>query len=184
MTMSDAKGRSAGRVVHALPGRVRICFPQIKRNPARAQEVKGILAGLPGVEGVSANTTTGSVVIEYDTRQMEVLVDSAKGAMAQLGAEGEDVRRWLVPPVDEISAEWDIAQLLLSRLGAVNRLVKDLTGGLDLRTLVPLALFFLGVRSLAVSKKPLPPDWHTLFWFAFATFIALNPLPPPPAANR
>jgi len=164
--MSDAKGRSAGRVVHALPGRVRICFPQIKRNPARAQEVKGILAGLPGVE------------------QMEVLVDSAKGAMAQLGAEGEDVRRWLVPPVDEISAEWDIAQLLLSRLGAVNRLVKDLTGGLDLRTLVPLALFFLGVRSLAVSKKPLPPDWHTLFWFAFATFIALNPLPPPPAANR
>jgi hypothetical protein len=32
----------------------------------------------------------------------------------------------------------------------------------------------LGVGGLLLGGTPVLPEWHTFFWFAFGTFIALN----------
>jgi hypothetical protein len=45
----------------------------------------------------------------------------------------------------------------------------------DLQVLVPLSLFFLGVRSLLLVETLPFPAWYDYFWFAFGTFIALHP---------
>ncbi|MGA8571655.1 MAG: HMA2 domain-containing protein [Desulfobaccales bacterium] len=57
--------------VHALEGRLRIKLPEIKRAALKAREVERHLHGLAGVESVSANPTTGNVLILYNPQAIE-----------------------------------------------------------------------------------------------------------------
>jgi hypothetical protein len=59
-------------------------------------------------------------------------------------------------------------------LSAINSEVGRITGGLDLKLLIPMTLLFFGVRSLWTSKQRSPPAWYDFFWFAFSTFVLLN----------
>lgn len=52
--------------LHEVPGRLRIKIPEIKGNPALADEVKCFVTNLPGVASATVNTLTGSVVIMHD----------------------------------------------------------------------------------------------------------------------
>jgi len=54
--------------VHALEGRLRIKLPKIKRALREALEVELRLEQVAGVEEVSANPTTGNVLILYNPR--------------------------------------------------------------------------------------------------------------------
>ncbi len=54
--------------VHALEGRLRIKVPEVKGAPGKAREIEGHLALCPGVEEVSANPITGSVLVFYNPR--------------------------------------------------------------------------------------------------------------------
>ena len=62
----------------------------------------------------------------------------------------------------------------MDSLAALNAQVAELTGGLDLKLLAPLALLFLGVRSLWTSKQKTFPAWYDYLWFGFSTFVMLN----------
>lgn len=52
--------------LHALPGRLRIKIPSLRRNLHQAQELVRLLNGLSGVESAAANTVTGSITVRYD----------------------------------------------------------------------------------------------------------------------
>jgi hypothetical protein len=54
--------------VHAVEGRLRIKVPEVKGAPLKAREIEGHLALCPGVEEVSANPITGSVLVLYNPR--------------------------------------------------------------------------------------------------------------------
>jgi copper chaperone CopZ len=56
----------ASTYVHALEGRLRIKLPKIKRALREALEVELRLEQVAGVEEVSANPTTGNVLILYN----------------------------------------------------------------------------------------------------------------------
>lgn len=59
--------RKAGiDVKHYIPGRLRIAVAQVKHNPALAQDIQRSLGSLPGITGVEAHPTTGSVLILFD----------------------------------------------------------------------------------------------------------------------
>jgi hypothetical protein len=58
----------ASTYVHSLEGRLRIKLPKIKRALREALEVELRLQQLTGVEEVSANPTTGNVLILYNPR--------------------------------------------------------------------------------------------------------------------
>jgi predicted sugar kinase len=51
--------------VHHVPGRLRVCIPEIRRNTARAAEVNRLLE-IYGVDHVKVNHLTGSVVVRFD----------------------------------------------------------------------------------------------------------------------
>lgn len=53
-------------LVHHTPGRLRVKIPDIQGSPRRTKDVCGLLERLEGIESVSANTKTGSIVILYD----------------------------------------------------------------------------------------------------------------------
>jgi hypothetical protein len=57
---------------------------------------------------------------------------------------------------------------------ALNARISQLTGGLDLKILVPLTLIFFGLRGLWQSEKITAPPWFTLLWSGFASFVMLN----------
>jgi hypothetical protein len=57
--------------VHALEGRLRIKLLEIKRAVTKAREVERQLQQFTGVDYVSANPTTGNVLILYDPRVIE-----------------------------------------------------------------------------------------------------------------
>jgi hypothetical protein len=54
--------------MHSLEGRLRIKIPQVKGAAEKALEVERHLRRLTGVESVSANPVTGSVLILYNPR--------------------------------------------------------------------------------------------------------------------
>jgi hypothetical protein len=62
--------------IHALDGRLRIKAPKVKGSPARALEVESRLRQVDGIDHVTANPTTGNILILYNScriAQQEVL---------------------------------------------------------------------------------------------------------------
>lgn len=58
--------------IHQVPGRLRIKNPEIKNNPGMARDMQACLLDAVGVERVTVNSVTGSVIINYDP---DVLAD-------------------------------------------------------------------------------------------------------------
>lgn len=66
--------------VHALEGRLRIKIPKVKGADRKAQEVERHLRQSAGIDYVSANPTTGNVLILYNSRliDQEDIISSLK----------------------------------------------------------------------------------------------------------
>jgi copper chaperone CopZ len=57
--------------VHNVPGRLRVRIPAVKNNPGKGLDVRTVLRKVDGIESISINTMTGSVVIKYDSRSLD-----------------------------------------------------------------------------------------------------------------
>lgn len=167
-------------VVHAVPGRVRLRVDRVRGNPALAQKAQEKLGRLPGIKEVEAKPQTGSVLIYYDVAGL-----LAEGALAAL----TDGFSELFPEMGAAATNLGIESLigglaagettrsstsLVKSLEAINAEVTRITGGLDLKLLIPMTLLSLGVRSLWTSKELAVPAWYDYLWFAFSTFVMLN----------
>jgi hypothetical protein len=58
--------------VHHVPGRVRVKIPGLKYQEHRAEKIRNLFSGLYGVDKISVNTLTGSVVLYYDQSVLSV----------------------------------------------------------------------------------------------------------------
>jgi hypothetical protein len=166
------------QVVHALPGRVRLKVAGVKGNPGLAGKVRKKLAAVPGIRQVEANPVTGNVLIHYDHAAIQT-AEALEPLAAILGE--------FCPEVEALSLLGQLASLtenlssganpgggLITGMKALNAEVGRITGGLDLKLLAPLTLFFFGVRSLLAAGKTTVPAWHDYFWFAFSSLVMLN----------
>lgn len=54
-------------VAHQVPGRVRMKVASAKGNPELLKQIGETFGTIPGIERVSVNPATGSVVLHYDT---------------------------------------------------------------------------------------------------------------------
>jgi hypothetical protein len=57
-----------GYYMHSVPGRLRIKTPQVKGNDDKAKDIESLLLCHQGVNKVSANALTGSIVVHYDVK--------------------------------------------------------------------------------------------------------------------
>jgi hypothetical protein len=53
------------KIVHFIPGRVRLRSKDLQGNSELAQSVERALAGIPAVDHVEVNSLTGSILISY-----------------------------------------------------------------------------------------------------------------------
>ena len=96
-------GRDEVKIVHFLPGRVRLKVAAIKGNPGRAEDMRAAFARVPGVQAIDYNTLTGSVLIRYDGGRLR-----AQDAAAQIrnalqehlpGLDADAILDWLRGPL-------------------------------------------------------------------------------------
>jgi hypothetical protein len=164
------------RVVHAIPGRVRLKVDGVKGNPDLAAALEERLLGVRGVQRVEVNARTGSVLLVYESAAQEEFGQVLEPLFP--GLDLDAYRRGAVgsatngdrPPAPPLGRR------ISGMFGALNAGVGRVTGGIDLKLLLPLTLFFLGVRSLLVTDKLRFPMWYDLIWFSFGTFLSLNPI--------
>jgi len=60
-----------GYYLHEVPGRVRIKIPALKRNPEAARTLENLVKRASGVESVSVNTVTGSVLVQFNPEMIK-----------------------------------------------------------------------------------------------------------------
>ncbi len=168
------------RVVHAIPGRIRLKVAQVRENPALANEIQTRLAASHGIRQVEVNPLTGSVLVLYEAQEASSL-DSLRALAEPLsvlfpGFDLKDFAEKQPSSTNGASSAPSLTGGIASFFGALNTGVGKVTGGsADLRVLVPLTLFVFGVRGLLVSEQRLFPTWYDLFWFSLGTFFMLNP---------
>src|SRR5262245_34212998 len=174
------------QIVHFLPGRVRVKLPRLKGNASLAGEVERTLTALQGIRHVETSTTTGSVLVLYEPHLLTSLDLETVGSLMELaealGLSFEDVdmdtlQHWLHVATNGTRAETPTAlgNNIPAFFDNMNTSVTRVTGGWgELRTLVPLTLTFLGLRSLFLTENLPFPTWYDYVWFAFSSFMVLN----------
>ena len=60
------------RVVHHIQGRIRLHVPAIKKLPMETLKKLSTLPAPEGIRNVQANPITGSVVINYDPKHIDI----------------------------------------------------------------------------------------------------------------
>lgn len=166
-------------VVHALPGRLRLKVPRVKGDGAFARRVEERLGAVPALREVTAVPLTGSVVVVYDpeTIASPASLLALSEAVSELfpGLDLTDLPRLLNPGASSPAGPTSsLAAGLVGFFSQLNSQVSAATGGLiDLKVLLPLSLFGLGVRALLTDSK-LRPSWYDYFWFGFSIFVMLN----------
>jgi len=166
------------KVVHALPGRVRLKLAQVKGDLELARKAQEKFAAVPGIQKVEANPVTGSLLVLYDLATP--LAAETLEPLAEIFAE-------FFPEIEALSLVSGLASLagnpesgsnpgggLTGAITAINTGIGKATGGLDLKLLIPLALLFFGVRGLLSAKKTTFPAWYDYIWFAFSSLLMMN----------
>ena len=171
-------------IAHAMPGRIRLKIAGLKHHPALAADLQHRLAVVPAIQNVEINASTGSMIIRYDTAALssDASLRTFTAAVATIFPDVDlsqiDMSSLVSANGTATAAPSVVAATLRSFFAQVNTNIDAATGGAaDLRTLLPLLLFGLGVRSLFTTEKPLVPTWYDFLWFALGTYFMLNPKP-------
>jgi hypothetical protein len=165
------------KIAHALPGRVRLKVAKVKGNPGLARKAQEKLAAVPGIQQVEANPLTGSVLVLFD---LATLAAESLEPLAEVLAEFSpeitalSLMSWLTSMAADPDSGANPGGSLIAGVQALNAEVGRITGGLDLKLLLPLALLFFGVRGLLAAEKTTFPAWHDYFWFGFSSLVMLN----------
>ncbi len=164
-------GDRTATIVHAIPGRVRVRLGRTLRSPQTMETLSGLLAQMEGVHNVRTNSSTGSLLLEYDPQvvDLEQLYVAAAAANVTI----------VVPGVATQASPEEITPLakgINSAVGRFDRAVSDFSGGkIDLKTLFPLGLAAAALRQIASSGGNVTAaPWYALLWYSFETFNRYN----------
>ena len=87
-------GQGDVRVVHRLPGRLRLSLAKLRGNDALGRLLQTEVANLLGVESVTANPVTGSLLILFDPGLSETVITQK---VAELLSPQEQADAWQLP---------------------------------------------------------------------------------------
>jgi hypothetical protein len=166
-------------VAHQIPGRVRMKIPGAKGNPEMLQQIAQTFAAIPGIEQITVNPATGSLVMRYDTDQH----DEFHGHFRHHVGHAETYQ----PPATEIDslankieaeAEFlarhsESARAVVDFFRKVDREIRSATdNNIDLK--IVLAAGIIGFTVLEVGTAAATPVWVTLTLFALNHVIEMH----------
>lgn len=163
------------QVAHQVPGRVRLKVPGVKDSPELVDQIKQMFNAIPGIEEVTVNQTTGSVVLLYDTDHH----DAFHGHLEKHHTGGHER-----PPTNEIDAlaskieqeaeylaeHSHTARVIVDYFKHFDEGIKLATGNVvDLK--IVLALGIAGFTIFEVGASAATPVWVTISIFALNHMI-------------
>lgn len=139
---------------HSMPGRLRLASKQL-RSESMASALVVQLTRIDTIQQVSVNTTTGSILIIYQEKQVDeqLLI----GAVVKLLGLEEDL----------LNKKDSIIKQELNLVGtSINNSIYDKTHGLlDGKTAMSMSFLGLAVYNLIRTKKmTTPPTLNLLYW--------------------
>ncbi len=164
------------RIVHVLPGRLRLRLPWLCEEPDEATALADRLASLHRSMDVEVRIATGSVLCRFDPGSLAADAIVAE-TRQQVGASsvlrpGERLPRPEPEPAPGgPQGESQLITALSEGMRGMNRELMTATGGrLDLGAVAGLGFLAAGAAEIAVTRRVPAPPWFNLAWWAFRTF--------------
>ena len=166
------------KIEHQTAGRVRMKVAAGKGNPELLQQIGETFAGIPGIERVTANPTTGSLVLHYDHKQHESVHRNLRGRIDNQG--------YAPPPTqyDELASRIEREAEFLAEHSRTAKTIVHICKRFDreikLRThnvvdlKIGLAGTIIGLTLLELGATAATPVWLTLGVFTLNHFVELQ----------
>jgi len=173
------------KIVHHVPGRIRIEVPGAKHRPGLLNEIKKSISSASGVGEIDVHPTTSSIIVHYrrDAAHPGHFRDQLKEKGHSSGlfdlappdiAGGADMDKKVEQEADFLASRSELARYVVDATRELNAAIKRASdNNLDLNVLVPGALAVYS--ALYMGAELSTPLWVTLGIFSFNSFVALHP---------
>jgi Heavy metal associated domain 2 len=177
------------KIEHQVPGRVRMKIPAAKNNPELLKQVSETFAVIPGIEHVTVNPTTGSVVLFYDVDQHDEFHgtfrghyeahggnnggNNGNGAMHGADTELDKLTNSIEAEAEFLASHSHAARVFVDFIKSIDHEVKRATNNnLDLK--IVFAVGIIGLTVFEVGATAATPVWVTLAIFTVNHFIQMH----------
>jgi hypothetical protein len=170
------------QIAHQVPGRVRMKIPGAKGNPELLQQISETFGVIPGIEQITVNPATGSVVLHYDAERHDEFhgtfqhhYHQAQGAHSHPpSTEIDDLARRIEDEAEFLARNSETARAVVDFVKKVDREIKLATNNtVDLK--IVLAVGIIGITVLEVGATAATPVWVTLAIFTLNHFLEMHP---------
>ena len=175
--MSTNGSRPIGRVVHHLPGRVRVKLDKRELTPDVLARIEQTLASVPGIHECTANPRTGSLLVRYDADSVDLAELVRLSDAADVVATDARARQAWSDDRDGKPEHWSTwAHAIHTRFAALDRRLRVASGDrFDLKMVMPMAFGVLAIRQVVTQAGSLAPiPWYVLLWYAFDSYMKLH----------
>ncbi len=167
------------QIVHAMPGRVRLRMPWLRKAEQEGEAIADRIAAIDGVDEVQVRPFTGSVLILFDVTRIDVnAIVAAAAAAAEVvrivqPGEAPPAASGLARPGDGHRSS--VAKALMRSARELNADTLNATDGrLDLGTMAFLAFMSAGAAEVVFSRQLPAPPWFNLAWWAIQAFTTFE----------
>ena len=168
-------------VAHQVPGRVRMKVASAKGNPELLKQIGETFSTIPGIERVSVNPATGSVVLHYDTDRHDEFHGGLERHYQSAGiqccsppnTEIDVLANKIADEADFLAQNSQSARAIVDLFKKCDREIKLASGNMvDLK--IVLALGIIGVTVLEVGATTATPICLTLTIFSVNHAIEMH----------
>jgi hypothetical protein len=168
------------KIAHQVPGRVRMKIPAGKGNPELLKQISEAFGAIPGIEEVTVNPTTGSVVLHYDTERHDEFHGSfahhyhAHAAERPPATQLDSFAERIEQEAEFLASHSHSARVVVDFVKKLDREIKLASSNtVDLK--IVFALGLIGLTVMEVGTTAATPVWLTLAIFTVNHFIELHP---------
>jgi hypothetical protein len=169
-------------IAHQVPGRLRMKIPAGKGNPELLRQISETFGLIPGIEQITVNPTTGSIVLHYDADRHDEFHGTfqhhyqAHGPGRPPATELDELTRRIEDEAEFLANHSQSARAVVDFIKNVDREIKVATGNMiDLK--IVFAVGIIGFTVLEVGATAATPVWVTLAIFSLNHFIEMHPQP-------
>ncbi len=165
------------QVAHQVPGRIRMKVPSAKDNPELLEQIRQTFSVIPGIDQVTVNPTTGSVVLHYDADRHDEfhghLHQHTGGHYKPPSNEIDSLANKIEEEAEYLAEHSHTAKVVVDFCKGLDQQIKVASGNvIDLK--IVLAVGIAGFTIFEVGASAATPVWVTLSVFALNHMIQAN----------
>jgi hypothetical protein len=166
------------QIAHQVPGRIRMKVGAAKANPELLEQIKETFMVIPGVEQVTVNPATGSVVLHYDVDRHDEFhgrLEHHTGGHHRPAPTNEidQLANKIQQEAEFLAENSHTARVIVDFFKETDKQIKAASGNtVDLK--IVLATAIAGFTILEVGANAATPVWVTLAMFGLNHLIQAN----------